>query len=82
MDECLLKWCKQRAARYPVLSQMAQVYLALPASSAPAERVFSAGTLVLTDKRRRLADERIAKLMYLKKNKALYDCITVESKSL
>jgi hypothetical protein len=67
-----LLWWKERAARYPVLSEMARVYLCIPASSAPAERVFSAGTLVLTDKRRRMNDDRVAQLMFMKKNMELY----------
>ena len=68
-----LEWWKARESRYPVLSQMARVYLCMPASSAPAERVFSAGTLVLTDKRRRLQDDRVAQLIFLKKNMSLYN---------
>lgn len=71
-EECPLQWWKEREARFPILSQMARVFLCIPASSAPAERVFSTGTLVVRDTRRRLDDERIAKLMFLKKNVALY----------
>ena len=71
-EQCPLVWWKEREARYPILSQMARVFLCIPASSAPAERVFSAGTLVVRDNRRRLDDDRIAKLMFVKKNVALY----------
>jgi len=73
MDECPLRWWKERRARYPVLSEMARVYLAVPASSAPSERVFSVAKLVLTDKRKQLLESRVARLMFMKRNMKLYN---------
>ena len=75
MEECPLLWWASRAAAYPVLSQMARVYLAVPASSAASERVFSTGTLVLGDRRRRLDESRVARLMFMKHNMKLYDLL-------
>ena len=40
----VLQWWKAHAAVYPCLAAMARDYLAIPATSAPVERVFSAGT--------------------------------------
>ena len=38
----ILLWCKSHAAELPILANMAKKYLAVPASSAPSERLFSA----------------------------------------
>lgn len=71
-EECPLAWWMSRRTRFPVLFEMARVYLAIPASSCPSERVFSVGTLVLTDKRRQLHESRVPKLMFMKRNMKLY----------
>jgi hypothetical protein len=76
MNKCPLEWWAARSSRYPVLAEMARVHLAVPASSAPSERVFSVASLVLTDKRRRLDESRVARLMFLKRNMALYRELT------
>jgi hypothetical protein len=36
-----LEWWKSNGKRFPILSEMAIRYLCIPATSAPAERVFS-----------------------------------------
>ncbi|KAG0146713.1 hypothetical protein CROQUDRAFT_23265, partial [Cronartium quercuum f. sp. fusiforme G11] len=41
-SEILLYW-KSQSGRLPSLSKMAQCYLAIPATSAPSERVFLKG---------------------------------------
>ena len=73
--DCALEWWLQKRERYPVLFEMARVYLAIPASSAPSERVFSVGGLVLNDRRRQLLESRVAKLMFLKRNMSLYNTL-------
>ena len=55
------------------LFEMARVYLAVPASSAPSERVFSAAKLVLNDKRKQLLEGRLARLIFMKRNMVLYN---------
>jgi hypothetical protein len=72
LEECALQWWKCNCSKYPTLAQMARVYLALPASSAPAERVFSVGTLVLNAKRRKLLPDRVSRLMLMKYNMKVY----------
>ena len=74
-DKSVLDWWLSKKDCYPVLFEMARVYLAIPASSAPSERVFSVGTLVLTDKRRQLQEGRVARLMFMKRNMTLYNAI-------
>ena len=41
LDACPLQWWKVHASKFPLLSQVAMEILAIPASSAPSERVFS-----------------------------------------
>jgi hypothetical protein len=55
--------------------------LAVPASSDPAERVFSIATVILTKRRRRLDKDRVARLMILKKNLELYKKIKIKNRS-
>ena len=80
LDQCPLQWWAKRATIYPVLSHIARVYLAVPASSAPSERVFSTASLVLSDRRRKLEESRVARLMFLKQNMKLYESISSRSK--
>ena len=55
-----------------MLFEMARVYLAVPVSSAPSERVFSAAKLVLTDKRKQLLESRVARSVFMTRNMKLY----------
>ena len=41
IDSCPLKWWKEHEAKFPHLSKAAREVLAVPATSAPSERVFS-----------------------------------------
>ena len=64
----LLEWWKANEKRFPILSKIARQYHAIPASSAPIERVFSISTRVVTASRTNLKPELIEKLMMLKVN--------------
>lgn len=46
-----LKWWQMNRAKFPILAQLARVYLALPAASAPSERVFSVASKVISPTR-------------------------------
>lgn len=63
-----LEWWARRQMRldFPYLSNLARRLLAIPASSAKAERVFSQAGLVLTDLRTRLGVRTVEDLMVLK----------------
>lgn len=63
-DAPTMYW-KAQCKRWPNLSRMAQDYLAVPATSTPAERCFSSAKLVLPPQRNRLKPERIQQLILL-----------------
>ncbi len=47
LTSCPLKWWKENAQTYPLLSSLSKAYLTIPATSVPSERVFStAGDIV------------------------------------
>ena len=63
-----LNWWKQNEAAFPILSKLARTYLAVQATSAPSERVFSQAALVIEAKRNRLAPATASKLLFIKEN--------------
>ncbi len=71
-----LQFWRENQHFLPWLTAMARnaasrVYLALPASSAPCERTFSAGKLTVSDHRHSLSFSQIEKLVYVKMNTKL-----------
>ena len=62
----VLQWWKVNAAAYPRLAAMARDYLAIPATSAPVERVFSGGTDLVQPKRGALSGDAIHACLCLK----------------
>jgi hAT family protein len=58
-DTDVLQWWKERAATYPRLAAMARDYLAIPATGAPVERVFSGGMNLVQPKRGALAEREV-----------------------
>src|SRR3990167_8793663 len=58
LDEALSFW-KQNSCRSPTLSRMARDYYAIPASSAPAERLFSTAGHLNSKKRNRTASKTL-----------------------
>lgn len=63
--DILVHW-RGRSPSFPVLSRMARCYLAIPAASAPSERVFSKAKAVLCPQRNRLACRTVEALVCLK----------------
>jgi hypothetical protein len=58
-SEDVLAWWKQHQDVYPCLARIARDYFAIPATSVPAERVFSGGANLVTKKRGALNEETI-----------------------
>lgn len=59
--------------KFPQLYNLAIVVLSIPASSAPVERVFSHGGILMRPHRARLGEETLSKLIFLKCNETLLD---------
>ena len=68
LDELIhdpLEWWRTRKNTYPLLATLARRVLAVPATSASAERLFSKAGLTLTDKRNRLSGDSVELLVWL-----------------
>ena len=63
-----LSWWKANEHRFPRLALMARQYLAVPASSAACERLFSSVGLVKTDLRGSLLDSTTIDIMWAKQS--------------
>ena len=63
-----LEWWKINHTRYPYLSSLAKKYLAIPATSVPAERAFSIAGHIVNQKRSCLLPENVNKLVFLAEN--------------
>ena len=60
-----LEWWKMKQNQFPLLAALAKKYLAVPATSAPSERVFSTAGLTIANARARLLPETAAELVFL-----------------
>jgi hypothetical protein len=58
-----LSWWKDQEINYPTLSMMARDYLAVPATSAAAERAFSAGSDLIAPRRCSMGDDTVTECM-------------------
>ena len=62
-----LEWWVQYEHKFPKISKLAQTYLAIPATSVPSERTFSAAGLTVTKLRASLDPDTVDKIIFLKK---------------
>ena len=68
-----LKWWKENQGLYPILARLARVYLALQATSAPSERVFSVASRLIGNKRTRLSPSIAGKMLFVSENWDWYE---------
>jgi hypothetical protein len=62
----ILKFWVSKQYQYPILATIARDHLAIPATSAESERVFSVGGDIVTTKRNRLAPSTVRYLICLR----------------
>ena len=63
-----LAWWKMHDGHFPTIAKLARKYLAIPASSAPSERVFSRAKLIQQRQRWNLLTQRLEACVMLKHN--------------
>ena len=63
-----LKWWKEQQRRFPTLARLAKIYLAVMATSAPSERIFSVASRIISARRTNLDPETAGKLLFVAKN--------------
>uniref|UniRef100_A0A0A1WMC4 Putative AC9 transposase n=1 Tax=Zeugodacus cucurbitae TaxID=28588 RepID=A0A0A1WMC4_ZEUCU len=61
----VMQWWLNNNKRYPRLSKLAEKVLAIPASSAASERVFSLAGNIITEKRNRIAPKTVDSILFL-----------------
>jgi hypothetical protein len=59
-------YMQSKAHEFPIITQMARDYLAIPATSAPSERVFSAAGNLITKRRTRISSENVRYVLCLR----------------
>ncbi len=69
---------KTSARRFKNFEMLAVKYLAIPAISAPSERIWSRAARVLTAKQKRLSEDVSSAIMYCKENRELLHKYFVE----
>lgn len=67
-NECPLKWWQARALLYPELSNLAEKYLSVTATSVPSERTFSKSGQILSERRSSIQPNRMEKILFLNMN--------------
>ena len=63
-----LKWWKAKSVSYPFLSKVVKQLFAIPATSVPSERVFSAAGHLVSAARNRLDQENVNMLLFIQQN--------------
>jgi hAT family C-terminal dimerisation region len=64
-DTDVLEWWKRHESDFPALAILAKRYLAIPASSAPSERIFSKLKNTATAKRHNLSPQTLCQLLFV-----------------
>jgi hypothetical protein len=67
-----LVWWRNNQLSFPLIAQLARELLAVPASSAGAERVFKSLSSTLSKRRRRLYDSKAEAIVFVHENRQLF----------
>ncbi len=76
-----LDWWKRKQTVFPRLAACARKYLAVPASSAPVERMFSTAGLVVTAKRTRLHSSIVNDIVVLNQSQSYLKTVLEREKT-
>jgi hypothetical protein len=68
---CPLSWWKSSARQFKNFEMLAVKCLAIPATSAPSERIWSQAARVLTVKQNRMSEKVTSAIMYCRENREL-----------
>ena len=69
--EDILTWWKSATETYPKQAKLARIVLAIPATSAPSDRVFSIAGLTINAKRSSLAPSSVDKVVFVHENASI-----------
>ena len=64
----LLLWWKKNQTAYPTLARYARALYCVPATAAPIERVWSAGGLIIINRRSRLSPSNVRYILFCNQN--------------
>ena len=67
-DTNILLFWKDNKKKYPALARLASIYLAIPASSAPVQRIFSISGKIFRPEHCSLSDSLFQNLMFIRCN--------------
>ena len=70
-----LAWWDLHSKKFPILSNLARIFLATCATSTPSERLFSDAGNLMSPKRARISPELFNRMMFLKRNIDQYQSI-------
>ncbi|KAJ8720669.1 hypothetical protein PYW08_006134 [Mythimna loreyi] len=71
-NDCPLKWWQVRAVPYPELSNLAEKYLSVMATSVPSERIFSKSGQISSKRRSSIKPKRMEKILFLNMNQRFF----------
>jgi hypothetical protein len=74
-----LQWWKSHQTTFPVLSEIAKKFLAIPASQATTERAFSTSGNIITKRRSRLSSVILEALVLFHKNEEFFEFLSTDS---
>jgi zinc finger BED domain-containing protein 1 (E3 SUMO-protein ligase ZBED1) len=78
-----LQWWAENSINFPILGVLAMRYLAIPATSAPSERLWSLAAHVITKSRTQLDSHLVSDIIFLKENGHILGkhCESIEGRS-